>query len=105
MLSALRAALVDGGSGSSLYLSGTPGTGKTATVHHALRELAADPKLPPFRTVEINGMKLGAAQQVRAPLREALRPSTPLSAPSHRLPRPPGGEHAAEGGALPNEPE
>ena len=52
-----------GGSGSSLYLSGTPGTGKTATVHLALRALAAEPGLPSFRTIEINGMKLSSPPQ------------------------------------------
>lgn len=33
VIGALRAALLEGTLGSSLYLSGTPGTGKTATVH------------------------------------------------------------------------
>jgi origin recognition complex subunit 1 len=62
--SVLRAAIIDGGLGTSLYLSGTPGTGKTATVHQALRTLAAEPALPPFRTVELNGMKLSSPHQV-----------------------------------------
>ncbi len=62
---ALRAAVREGGLGASLYLSGTPGTGKTATVRHALRTLAAEKDLPPFRAVELNGMKLSSPHQAR----------------------------------------
>jgi len=70
--SALRAAIVAGGQATSLYISGTPGTGKTATVHHAIRTLAADGSLPPFRTLQVNGMKLSAPQQVYSLLWEGL---------------------------------
>jgi origin recognition complex subunit 1 len=70
--SALRAAIAAGGQATSLYISGTPGTGKTATVHHALRTLAGERSLPPFRTLEINGMKLSAPQQVYSLLWEGL---------------------------------
>mmetsp|Transcript_53615 Transcript_53615/g.116876 ORF Transcript_53615/g.116876 Transcript_53615/m.116876 type:complete len:680 (-) Transcript_53615:374-2413(-) len=69
---ALRSAIADGGSGTSLYLSGTPGTGKTATVHHALRVLAADESLRPFKVLEVNCMKMTAPQQVYSLLWEAL---------------------------------
>ena len=58
--------------GGSLYLSGTPGTGKTATVHQALRELAADRSLPPFREIFVNGMKLTSPFEVYSILWEAL---------------------------------
>ena len=60
----LRAAVLEGALGGSLYLSGTPGTGKTATVHQALRALAADKSLPPFRTIFVNGMKLSSPFEV-----------------------------------------
>tara|TARA_B100000795_G_scaffold186083_1_gene141370 strand:- start:1337 stop:5305 length:3969 start_codon:yes stop_codon:yes gene_type:complete len=62
----LRGAICEGGLGASLYLSGTPGTGKTATVHQALRQLASEKDLPAFRTVEMNGMKLSSPYQVHS---------------------------------------
>lgn len=70
--SALRASIASGGQGTSLYISGTPGTGKTATVHHALRILAHEEGLPAFRTLEVNGMKLSSPQQVYSLLWEGL---------------------------------
>ncbi|KAL3916662.1 MAG: hypothetical protein SGPRY_006726, partial [Prymnesium sp.] len=90
VIGALRAALLEGTLGSSLYLSGTPGTGKTATVHQALRELAADDSLPSFRTIEVNGMKLSSPYQVYSLLWQALtgQASTPqkaLSSLEHRF--------------------
>lgn len=69
LTSTLRESIKAGGVGSSLYISGTPGTGKTATVHQALRTLAqevSDKKLPTFRTLELNGMKLSSPHQVSA---------------------------------------
>ena len=42
-----------------MYISGVPGTGKTATVHEVLRSIQeAEDDLPEFTFVEINGMKL-----------------------------------------------
>lgn len=44
-----------------MYISGVPGTGKTATVHQVIRYLKEeheDGDLPFFKYIEINGMKL-----------------------------------------------
>lgn len=73
VIAALRAAVLEGTLGGSLYLSGTPGTGKTATVHQALRELTADKSLHgKFRTTFVNGMKLTTPYQVRPPAASPL---------------------------------
>ena len=72
VIGVLRSAVLEGALGGSLYLSGTPGTGKTATVHQALRALAADKSLPSFRTIFVNGMKLASPFEVYSLLWEAL---------------------------------
>lgn len=42
-----------------MYISGVPGTGKTATVHEVIRSIQeTEDDLPEFTFVEINGMKL-----------------------------------------------
>lgn len=44
-----------------MYISGVPGTGKTATVHeaiHYLQQAAENDEIPAFQFIEINGMKL-----------------------------------------------
>ena len=49
-----------------MYISGVPGTGKTATVHEVLRVLEEERDkgdLPEFRFVEVNGMKLTEPNQ------------------------------------------
>ena len=50
-----------------MYISGVPGTGKTATVLEvtaSLKQAAAEGVLPPFNFVEVNGMQLTEPQQV-----------------------------------------
>ena len=61
VLSFLRQAIKLGGTGRGLYISGVPGTGKTATVYEVARVLKAQVRareLPSFRFIEINGMSL-----------------------------------------------
>lgn len=44
-----------------LYISGVPGTGKTATVHEvmcSLKEAEEEGLVPQFKFVEINGMRM-----------------------------------------------
>ncbi|KAJ4290175.1 Origin recognition complex, subunit 1 [Collariella sp. IMI 366227] len=71
----LEAAITDG-SGTCIYISGTPGTGKTATVREVVSHLdsavRAD-ELDDFIFVEINGMKLTDAHQAYSLLWEALK--------------------------------
>ncbi|XP_037014230.2 origin recognition complex subunit 1 [Artibeus jamaicensis] len=53
--------------GGCMYISGVPGTGKTATVHeviHCLQQAARAEDVPPFQYVEVNGMKLTEPHQV-----------------------------------------
>lgn len=57
----LKGAVDRGGLGNALYISGMPGTGKTATVMEVVRTLkasAAKGTSPDFQFIEINGMKL-----------------------------------------------
>ncbi|XP_002738319.1 uncharacterized protein LOC100376485 [Saccoglossus kowalevskii] len=54
------------GNGGCMYISGVPGTGKTATVHEVLRTLeqaTEEGMVPSFEFIEINGMKLTEPHQ------------------------------------------
>lgn len=71
----LDAAITDG-SGSCIYISGTPGTGKTATVREVVAQLHASvqaEELDDFIFVEINGMKVTDPHQSYSLLWQALR--------------------------------
>ncbi|KFO96430.1 Origin recognition complex subunit 1 [Calypte anna] len=66
--------LIDG-TGGCMYISGVPGTGKTATVHEVIRSLqqaAENDELPSFQSVEINGMKLTDPHQAYVQMLELL---------------------------------
>lgn len=71
----LEAAITDG-SGACIYISGTPGTGKTATVREVVSRLddaVRSDELDDFIFVEINGMKITDPYQSYSLLWEALK--------------------------------
>lgn len=75
MYSHLEAAISDG-TGNCIYISGTPGTGKTATVREVisrLEEAVGADELDDFIFVEINGMKITDPHQSYTLLWEALK--------------------------------
>ncbi|KAL8771171.1 MAG: hypothetical protein Q9209_003342 [Squamulea sp. 1 TL-2023] len=69
-------AAITAGSGACIYISGTPGTGKTATVREVVAQLNASvlaEELDDFIFVEINGMKVTDPHQSYSLLWEALK--------------------------------
>ncbi|XP_049588075.1 origin recognition complex subunit 1 isoform X1 [Syngnathus scovelli] len=63
------------GTGGCMYISGVPGTGKTATVHEVircLRNAANADEIPSFHFVEINGMKMTDPHQAYVQILEKL---------------------------------
>ncbi|NXX92742.1 ORC1 protein, partial [Centropus bengalensis] len=63
------------GTGGCMYISGVPGTGKTATVHEVIRclqQAAENDELPPFQFIEVNGMKLTDPHQAYVQILESL---------------------------------
>uniref|UniRef100_G1LRU6 Origin recognition complex subunit 1 n=1 Tax=Ailuropoda melanoleuca TaxID=9646 RepID=G1LRU6_AILME len=62
-------------SGGCMYISGVPGTGKTATVHEVIRclqQAAQANDVPPFQYIEVNGMKLTEPHQVYVQILQKL---------------------------------
>ncbi|KAL9031717.1 MAG: hypothetical protein Q9196_000265 [Gyalolechia fulgens] len=79
-------AAITAGSGACIYISGTPGTGKTATVREVVAQLNASvlaDELDDFIFVEINGMKVTDPHQSYSLLWEALKGER--VSPSHAL--------------------
>lgn len=71
----LEAAIADG-TGSCIYIAGTPGTGKTATVREVvarLEECVQNDELDDFIFVEINGLKITDPHQSYSVLWESLK--------------------------------
>ncbi|CAG5036081.1 unnamed protein product [Parnassius apollo] len=62
ILSFVKNKLLDNMSG-CMYISGVPGTGKTATVNSALKSLKDEVDLPDFQLVEVNGMRIAEPRQ------------------------------------------
>uniref|UniRef100_A0A672N4P5 Origin recognition complex subunit 1 n=1 Tax=Sinocyclocheilus grahami TaxID=75366 RepID=A0A672N4P5_SINGR len=63
------------GTGGCMYISGVPGTGKTATVHEVIRSLqqsAEQDEIPHFRFIEINGMKMTDPHQAHVQILQKL---------------------------------
>ncbi|XP_073995190.1 origin recognition complex subunit 1-like isoform X2 [Rhodnius prolixus] len=63
------------GSGGCMYISGVPGTGKTATVHAVVKSLQQDSqhkKIPSFDFVEVNGLRLTEPRQSYVRIWQAL---------------------------------
>ncbi|XP_008576252.1 PREDICTED: origin recognition complex subunit 1 isoform X1 [Galeopterus variegatus] len=61
--------------GGCMYISGVPGTGKTATVHEVIRclqQAAQASHVPPFQYIEVNGMKLTEPHQVYVQILQKL---------------------------------
>ncbi|KAM4872188.1 origin recognition complex subunit 1 isoform 2-T2 [Thomomys bottae] len=61
--------------GGCMYISGVPGTGKTATVHEVIRclqQAAQTDDVPPFQYIEVNGMKLTEPHQVYVQILQKL---------------------------------
>ncbi|KAG9351009.1 hypothetical protein JZ751_024898 [Albula glossodonta] len=63
------------GTGGCMYISGVPGTGKTATVHEVIRCLqhsSDQDEIPAFRFIEINGMKMTDPHQAYVQILQKL---------------------------------
>ncbi|XP_027867810.1 origin recognition complex subunit 1 isoform X2 [Xiphophorus couchianus] len=63
------------GTGGCMYVSGVPGTGKTATVQEVMRCLqhaAEQDEIPPFVFIQINGMKMTDPHQAYAQILQKL---------------------------------
>ena len=83
---------ISNGSGTCIYISGTPGTGKTATVREVITQLhyeVQDETLEDFVFLEVNGMKIADPHQSYSLLWEAIQGDAEDAparvAPSHAL--------------------
>ncbi len=75
------------GGGRCLYVSGVPGTGKTATVletMRSLRRMAEAGQLPPFQFVEINSLRLPSPQHAYTHLYEVPALSLGMGISQHQ---------------------
>ncbi|OLY81679.1 Origin recognition complex subunit 1 [Smittium mucronatum] len=69
-----------------LYISGVPGTGKTATVYEVIRMISLSCEsgdLPNFEFIEINGMKLTEPQQLYVQLWKGITGNQTKLTPAH----------------------
>ncbi|EUB58586.1 Origin recognition complex subunit [Echinococcus granulosus] len=72
------------GTGGCLYISGVPGTGKTATVTAVARSMAGcvdedgNSVIPPFKFVTVNGMQVSQPHQIYAQIYEVSCHESPL---------------------------
>ncbi len=60
---------------SCMYISGVPGTGKTATINEiarSLREAASEGQVPSFNFVELNGLRLTEPHQAYVTILKVL---------------------------------
>jgi len=80
----LRASMRTGGSEQVLYISGMPGTGKTAAFLEIISELKADVKSKPFVFVHVNAMRLGTPNAIFSNILSHL-PGAPCCAASAAL--------------------
>eukprot|EP00057_Strongylocentrotus_purpuratus_P016491 XP_011670965.1 PREDICTED: origin recognition complex subunit 1 [Strongylocentrotus purpuratus] len=96
IFSFVKSKLLDG-TGGCMYISGVPGTGKTATVMevlHWLKQDAESKDIPKFKCVEVNGMRLTNPHQIIGKKRNFSKKdatpgihsrSTPCKTPSQPL--------------------
>ncbi|CAK0827379.1 unnamed protein product [Prorocentrum cordatum] len=68
----LRAAVAKGGTAQVLYVSGMPGTGKTASVLRAVDQMKVGRAAQHFSLVHVNAMRLGAPTSVFAAIHAQL---------------------------------
>ncbi|XP_076269049.1 origin recognition complex subunit 1 [Rhynchophorus ferrugineus] len=67
---------LEDGYGGCMYISGVPGTGKTATVTSVIDRLKTERKLPKFDYVNVNGMRLTEPRQAYVEIWKQLTDKT-----------------------------